>query len=197
MTQLLPLQSAGVSEHAALVFPPATKRNDVSAMNKPGLPFESSALELVGIVRRYCDLIDGSGSGDDDLWLRDVASVLPRLQAAVTSFESEGRFESHRSSTDLDARFELFSRLRTLLAGRDGYWLEYDRAHDGDDGMSGSLADDLTDIYCELKHGLHAFDTDPKRALDAWCVGYECHWGQHLVDAQRHLSSLAAKGRID
>jgi hypothetical protein len=83
------------------------------------------------------------------------------------------------------------------LADRDGYFLEFDRHQDGVEAMTGSLADDLTDIYCELKHGLRAFDSNPGRALETWFLGYECHWGQHLVDAERHLANLAAADRLD
>jgi hypothetical protein len=96
---------------------------------------------------------------------------------------------------DLDARFELFSHLRDLLGERDGYWLEFDRVGDSAH-MTGSLADDLTDIYCELKHGLRLVDSQPQRALKGWRDGFEDHWGRHLFDAQRHLSALAAQHRL-
>jgi hypothetical protein len=98
-------------------------------------------------------------------------------------------------SPDLDARFELFSHLRELLGERDGYWLEFDRLGDSEH-MTGSLADDLTDIYCELKHGLRLVDSHPNRALCGWRSGFQDHWGRHLFDAQRHLSALAARDRL-
>jgi hypothetical protein len=63
--------------------------------------------------------------------------------------------------------------------------------------MTGSLADDLTDIYCELKHGLNMFDAEPELAVKGWVNGFEFHWGQHLTDAQRHLSVLASEDRLD
>jgi hypothetical protein len=144
---------------------------------------------------RYCDLIDASGR-DRPLWLREVASVLPRLHAAMTSLHYSAPHAEYDHPVDLDARFELYSHLRELLADRDGYFLEFDCAHEGADAMTGSLADDLTDIYCELKHGLRAFQSNPARALEGWFLGYECHWGQHLVDAQRHLAALAAANRL-
>jgi Domain of unknown function (DUF5063) len=151
--------------------------------------------DVVVIARRYCDLIEASGA-DYPHWLREVAGVLPRLQAAVTSLDCSAPQAEYDHPVDLDARFELYSHLRELLADRDGYFLEFDCAHDGADAMTGSLADDLTDIYCELLHGLRAFSSDPTRALQAWSLGYEYHWGQHLVDAQRHLAALAASDRL-
>lgn len=151
--------------------------------------------ELFDLARRYCALIDSSGS-DNPSWLRLVAALLPRLHAAVSSVHGDSG-AAHDHPVDLDARFELFSHLRELLADRDGYFLEFDRAQEGADAMTGSLADDLTDIYCELKAGLRAYETDPARARDAWSMGYECHWSQHLVDAERHLATLAAADRLD
>ena len=76
--------------------------------------------------------------------------------------------------------------------------MEFDAAHDKQ-CMSGSLADDLTDIYCELKHGLRLLDANPPQtdlALDGWRRSYKAHWGQHLVDAERHLYALRARGEL-
>ncbi|MFY9973780.1 MAG: DUF5063 domain-containing protein [Chromatiaceae bacterium] len=151
--------------------------------------------ELLEIARRYCELIDTSGGGRPQ-WLREVAEVLPRLHAAMTSLHYDAPHAEHDHPVDLDARFELYFRLRNLLGERDAYCLEFDSAQDGADAMTGSLADDLTDIYCELKHGLRAFPAKPARTLETWFLGYDCHWGQHLVDAQRHLATLAAADRL-
>lgn len=160
-----------------------------SAVTNPG------PNELLRLARRYCELIETSGP-ENPSWLRLVAVLLPRLHAAMTSMHPNFG-EAHDPPVDLDARFELFSHLRALLADRDGYFLEFDRAQEGADAMTGSLADDLTDIYCELKAGLRAYDTDPASAWSAWSLGYACHWSQHLVDAERHLAVLAAANRLD
>jgi len=68
-------------------------------------------------------------------------------------------------------------------------------AQDGQ-SMSGSLADDLTDIYCELKHGLKLMRVEPGKALDDWRSGYHLHWGQHLLDAERHLYELKSQNQL-
>jgi hypothetical protein len=114
----------------------------------------------------------------------------------MTSVYDQVRWAAPAPPADLDARFDLYARLRALLADRDAYFLEFDRAHEGLDDRTGSLADDLTDIYCELKAGLCLYDTDPQRALETWCLGYTGHWGPHLRDAERHLAGLAAADRL-
>jgi hypothetical protein len=153
-----------------------------------------AALELAQVAQVYCDLIETS-SEDDERWLSKVASLLPKLHAAVASLGDEDRQLNHSLVADLDARFELYTHLRELLGDRDAYWMEFDVGADGQ-AMSGSLADDLTDIYCELKHGLRLLEGQPDAALEGWRRGFRVHWGQHLLDAERHLYALRARGKI-
>lgn len=153
--------------------------------------------DVAALVQRYCELIESSAFGYRD-WLREIASLLPRLHAAIVSADVDDCCWEHLDLVeDLDERFDLFARLRSLLADRDSYWLEFDSASEGVDAMSGSLADDLTDIYCELKQGLRVFELNPEYAVAAWASGFDRHWGQHLIDAERHLSLLSAQARLD
>jgi hypothetical protein len=156
---------------------------------------QTDADELLEIARRYCSVIESLDDGNRG-YLSQLNEILPRLHAAMTAVPSseEGSYETN---VDLDQRFELFSRLHRLLGDLDGYWMEYDVAPDRQE-MSGSLADDLTDIYCELKNGLKRLDgsDDTVRTLGRWRVGFCKHWGQHVVDAERHLYALSARDRL-
>ncbi len=108
--------------------------------------------ELLAIAREYCDLIDSLDEGNRQP-LAQLNELLPRLHAAMTAVLPLCEEAGSDPSVDLDQRFELFSRLHRLLGDLDAYWMEYDVTPDRQE-MSGSLADDLTDIYCELKNGL-------------------------------------------
>lgn len=154
-----------------------------------------SGSEIADLANAYCRLIEASGAASMP-WLVEVADLLPRLHAAVLSLEPEDGEDENPWTPDLDARFELYTHLRDLLGDRDGYWLEFDRIGEHR-AMTGSLADDLTDIYCELKHGLRLHEQHPHLVGRGWYRGFAAHWGQHLVDAVRHLSALEAQGRID
>jgi hypothetical protein len=124
--------------------------------------------------------------------------LLPKLHAAVVTLDGEFGQGFCGSTCEFEQRFELFSHLRRLLGDHDGYRLEYDSSR-GEEFMSGSLADDLTDIYFELKQGLKVLSEDPEnlcRAADLWCGSYLWHWGQHLVDAERHLYDLQVHRRL-
>ena len=151
--------------------------------------------DMVKTAQIYCNLIESVEQADSS-WLGKMETLLPKLHAAVSALGvSRKGGEDHSLAPDLDARFELFVELRRLLGQRDGYWMEFDVANDGQ-SMTGSLADDLTDIYCELKHGLKLLENEPDRALDDWRSGYKMHWGQHLVDAERHLYKLRSRDQI-
>jgi len=157
---------------------------------------QQNSHDLLDIASQYCALIE---SLDDGLRmpLTQLNELLPRLHAAmaaVDSVQDDGRGEL---GIDLDQRFELFSRLHRLLGDLDAYWMEYDVTPDRQE-MSGSLADDLTDIYCELREGLDRVQgqDDARRTLGRWRDGFCKHWGQHVVDAERHLYALSARDRL-
>ena len=149
------------------------------------------------IAEEYCRLIEGLEHRPAD-WLERLNALLPRLHAAVASLAGNRGDGHHYLEPNLDARFELYTRLRELLGDRDSYWMEFDGAGE-EHCKSGSLADDLTDIYCELKYGLTLLDTQPEApddAFEGWRTGYRVHWGQHLVDAERHLYSLQSRNKL-
>ena len=153
---------------------------------------------MVKTARVYCDLIDHL-DGANPVWLEQLAKLLPRLHAAIAELDQSPCGNATCCLTqDLDDRFEIFSRLHCLLGERDSYWMEFDLSADGQ-YMSGSLADDLTDIFCELKSGLDMLEGHPEeasKALEAWRSSYKAHWGQHLMDAQRHLYALDARNQL-
>ena len=161
-------------------------------------PYRNQFRELVSTARDYCLIIDRIPGRED--WLSPLFQLLPRLHASVVSIPDPGGDDVGSEQFDLDDRFDLFSMLRTRLGDRDVYWLEFD--HPGDvssDGehRTGSLADDLTDIYFELKRGLKMLEAaGPDEVVHFWEVGFNRHWGQHLVDAERHLYALKVSDRL-
>ena len=155
-------------------------------------------MELVRTARDYCSLIDRVPAQDD--WLSPLFQLLPRLHASIVAVHDPGGEDVIAEQFDLDDRFDLFSRLRLRLGERDMYWLEFDQPHDvdaDDEHRTGSLADDLTDIYFELKRGLRVLESaGPDHVAHLWEVGFKQHWGQHLVDAERHLYSLKVSDQL-
>jgi len=152
--------------------------------------------EMVDVAEGYCQLIENPVEKSADKWLGSLFTLMPRLHSAVTSLNAYETGDMQIPGIDLDDRFKLYSRLRKLLGDRDSYWLEFDAAPE-EMHMSGSLADDLTDIYFDLQHGLELLDEAwPQRAAQTWQTSYRLHWGQHLVDAERHLYALKVRNQM-
>lgn len=152
--------------------------------------------KMLASAQEYCALIEDMDEYSDT-WLQRLLELLPRLHAQMSALANGTEDLGLSCDPDLDARFELFSHLHDLLGERDGYWLEFDGVLGGQT-MTGSLADDLTDIYYELKHALSLLESslDPAIALKGLKQGYRMHWGQHLVDAERHLYCLQARNQL-
>ena len=153
---------------------------------------------MMTVAQGYCHLIENCCRGDGN-WLKKVAEHLSQLHAAILHIKDSSKTEVDAAAIDLDARFDLYVRLKQQLGEDDAYWMEFDVNNDYQQ-MSGSLADDLTDIYCELKQGLDLLDRSPPQSphevMGTWGEGYRLHWGQHLLDAERHLYALEAQGRL-
>ncbi len=157
---------------------------------------DESFERLRQLAEEYCRIIESVEEGDDR-WLRRIFRLLPQLHAAIAHFLEDDAREGGYSEANLEVRFELFSKLHRLLGEKDAYWMEYDLGHE--ECRSGSLADDLTDIYCELKQGLRLLEENTEELvgiLQRWRHGFRLHWGKHLVDAERHLYDLSTRGAL-
>ena len=151
--------------------------------------------EMIDVAEGYCRLIENPDEGAQR-WLASLFTLMPRLHTAVTSLNAFETGDTQVPGVDLDDRFSLYSRLRKRLGDRDSYWLEFDALPE-EMHMSGSLADDLTDIYFDLQHGLELMgEAWPHRAAEDWQSSYRLHWGQHLVDAERHLYALRVRNQL-
>jgi len=152
---------------------------------------------LTEVAREYCSYIEnfeGISSLESTEFLAQLSRLLPRLHAAVAVLGDAENAAEFDDVVDMESRFALYSRLHEGLGELDAYWMEFDVARDGQE-KSGSLADDLTDIYWELKSGLQKLreQADLAPTLRCWGAGYRLNWGQHLVDAERHLYALRAR----
>jgi len=141
----------------------------------------------------FCKLIESIDEADRS-WLRRISAVLPRLHAAVAALGVAPESIEQSGDVDLDVRFELYTNLRRIIGIRDSYWMEFDRMEE--ESASGSLADDLTDIYYELKRSLPHLGLDASQAANDLRSGFKFHWGQHLVDAERHLYVLGSRNQL-
>jgi hypothetical protein len=89
--------------------------------------------------------------------------------------------------------WELFERLRDEFGDEDLYWLVFEpHSPDDHEALCGSVADDVADIYRNLKDGLVnlANGTDEAAVFWEWRFLFHCHWGRHAVNAISALHSI-------
>ena len=146
---------------------------------------------MAEVSDRFCALVDDFDKVQPDVWLEQLADILPLLQSAITDLDQNETLGLYEPAPDYDARFALFTRLYEGLGERGGFDDEYDR-QDGQ-RLSGSLADDITDIYFDLKRGLSLLRENPDKpriAMQEWQSSFELHWRHHLIDVERQLHQL-------
>jgi len=149
---------------------------------------------LVEQAQHFCYLIEHIGEFLNRVWLGEVSQVLSRIHATIGGMERGSCDTSFEECSDIEERFDLFCQLKRAVGENDVYEVNADR----NGVLYGSLADDFTDLYFELKRGLELLEgkAELSEALAIWREGYWWHWGQHLLDAERHLYHLRIHNRI-
>lgn len=146
---------------------------------------------FVEAAQAFCQMVEGYGSYgfDNKRWLEELGQVLLRLHATIGALKVTVGEGDYSMLQDLEERFVLFQQLKRFLGGLDEYWSEGD-LEAGDGLKTGSLADDVTDMYFDLRRGLNQLQAEPgeeRKALEMWLYSYRVHWQQHLRDATRQL----------
>ncbi|HZL27638.1 MAG TPA: DUF5063 domain-containing protein [Acidobacteriaceae bacterium] len=147
------------------------------------------------LAQVYCECVENSP--DTGLtFLRNIRDRLLPLYAAALHFPEVKNVQFRDDFPDKDdmtteQRFSLSRRLRGL-GFTDTYRLIYHPLeNDPDDPMHGSLVDDLSDIWWDIKPGLNLLerksdDWAPEVFWD-WKESFQTHWGRHAIEALRAL----------
>ncbi len=152
---------------------------------------DSDYNKLIEAIAEFCRTVERFECYRCLPWLRKIERLLRIIDDGMARLDVKteaGVFPL----PDLDRRFELYRRLKAFLGDLDGYPLAGDRVDDPLD-YSGSLADDITDLYFELRRGLRLYETESTGllpALSLWYAGYRLHWRDHLLGARSRLREL-------
>ena len=140
----------------------------------------------------YCWLVEGfKGFRYDRAWAERMSALLPRLHVAVISMTQPDERCWVYDFPDDDARCELYMRLHAAMGSDVMYWDAADGLYNRRQ-LCDQLADDLTDMYFDLKCGLEVIEHDPQLAMENWQCSFYLHWGRHLLDAEYCLQSVDA-----
>jgi hypothetical protein len=168
----------------------------MSLRNDPNV----SAFQMA--ASRYCELFE-SVPEDSAQWLRGVLLAVSQLYASAHLLPDVGIEDDTSDVPDsMDVGHEewraLFQQIQKILGSQDLYWAYFDPTEPGDtsdEAICGSLADDLADIYRDIKPGLRAWEMESDICLTSIVFGwkqpnFESHWGVHAVSAMRALHPL-------
>jgi hypothetical protein len=155
-------------------------------------------MQFVESARSFCHLIESHHAFGASPFAEKMLGILPRLYLAALQLSD---LEIATEDPLVSARQHLEIRhvhvdLAHKLEPYNFYWdtLNLFAYLDEAAYAAGDLADDLIDIYGDLKVGLNSFDkgteTNVRGAPWHWQFSFSTHWGKHLVDAVRVLHYL-------
>ena len=156
-------------------------------------------------AQQYCALVDSRSAVEKSEFLVRAYRMLPGLIAEASrlplvSFSDDENEEQGATIRKIRAETEmkqqewgqLYDSLKEKLGDWDLYWMVFDPRTDNE-AIHGSLADDIADIYRDLKDGIGLKETNKVPACEIifeWRFGFTSHWGQHAVNALRTIHFL-------
>lgn len=155
---------------------------------------------MATVATEYCTFIDGFsgqyyGAGRHVHWLMRLEKLLPRLHVAVIALA--GRIESVNSYQvyNDDQRCELFLHLIAAIQADQNLWVAYEASgtrQQSRQELCECMADNLADMYFDLKYGLDLIRENPAHAASEWQRSFYAHWGKHLLHAECWLHAVDA-----
>lgn len=166
-------------------------------MSNPDSP---EVLRFVAAAGDAVALVEGARALHSPELLRAAEVTLLRLYLAALELPEVEPSDAHEWQAGIPHHEwrRVFDALRQALGPCDLYREVYDPAalgdpagsiEGGDEPVVSSLADDLADIWRDLRPGLRAWDAAaPVLRMDLlfeWRSSFSSHWGQHTADALR------------
>lgn len=152
------------------------------------MPLQCS--RMASVARKYCALIDGDR---DAGWIHHLAELLPRLHVAVTALAEPSEDSYAGLVYDDEKRCDMFLclsndlQMDSLLSA---VCAEMPVDSWQRQQMCERMADNLADMYFDLKQGLDQLPDAPQRAAEIWQYTFYTHWGKHLLDAECWLRAV-------
>ena len=143
------------------------------------------------VAAEFCNIVDSTSDLDRVELLSRLYVILPRLIYQGTVLPALSVSDNDTGKEIGQTRMKeaewgrLYERLKKKLEDWNLYWQVFDPTKDSE-AIRGSLADDIADIYRDVKEGLYLHDLDSALQQDAifrWRVLYYSHWGQHAINA--------------
>jgi hypothetical protein len=163
---------------------------------------QNDVTQFKEIAERYCTLLEAVPE-DNSIWTQQVLVTLSRLYALAhdlpdIELPDDAPDISDSINVTIAERKKVSDRVKSILGTQVAYWAYIDPtepSESSDEPVFGNLADDLADIYRDIKPGLRAWATGDDRYLTSIIIAWKfplfgSHWGVHAVSALRALHPL-------
>lgn len=149
--------------------------------------------DFVAAATTFREVCESAGRGKHKETLRDLASALPRLQAAAARLpEVEPTLDHPVFSADDRKGEGVPEGLARVVAGVDWSVVQSRLAEnvDGGDSFAAApafVADGLYSVYLDVKEGFDVIEAGypEQEAVWEWRFGFWTHWGAHAAEVQR------------
>jgi hypothetical protein len=153
-------------------------------------------IEFIDVATRFCMLIENRDEKTGIKLLQEAFIILPQLCLSGMRLPDIKRFFDYKETRMSQEQWnELYKSLERKFAKYDGYNEMFDPYDIEDQEPTyGTLSDDLSDIYRDIKPGLQGWEkvtsTERLAIIWHWQWGFENHWGDHATSVFRALYSL-------
>jgi Domain of unknown function (DUF5063) len=141
------------------------------------------------VAKRFCSIVDSAPSIDRTELVERIYRVLPKLIDQAIAMPDVELSKRRRRKPPRGVGQHEWQLLYQSLQEKLGDWNLYRQVFNptqDTEAIFGSLADDISDIYDELKKGLELNETSqsqPEDAIWEWKFSFQIHWGKHVIDA--------------
>jgi hypothetical protein len=153
-------------------------------------------VELPREAERYCSLIESADSFECEAFAAELAEALARLLSAASGLAAVAPTDSEPAPSLAQEEWsKRFAAIQQTLGEWDAYWTTpAPYGADAQDAVMLPLADDLADIWRDLKPGLLALERGaaPNNVTWEWRFGFYSHWGRHATEALRAIHARLA-----
>jgi hypothetical protein len=145
---------------------------------------------------RFIKVVDSCDELANDQFLTSIQGCLLELYSSVLRLpiaeptDNDNPFVAPYSTAD---RAAVYERLKEKLGKSGIYWEIFDSTNFSEP-INGSLADDISDIYFDLKESIYLADRNahPEDTLWEMRFSFSSHWGRHLTSALKAIYDLHA-----
>lgn len=159
--------------------------------------YQDTSIEFVTVSAQYCQLCEHSLELDRDEWIHRMLCLLPLLYlkaelCADGEVMGDGEVQHFVTEDDYNA---VQSAVLAQLGSDDTYLdVLIDDFRYSDELASASVAENIADIYQELKDLCASYQTAQEEvmndALIACLEAFREHWGAKIIGAMRALHNL-------